>query len=70
MSGIKLDSLNNDFKNYFYSVSSFENSLSLVSNPKPFYLKKSDSCFMFFVIVLFLLCVLCFVFTSLKNTKK
>lgn len=70
MSGIKLDSLNNDFKNYYYSLSSFDSSLSLVDNPKPFYLDKSNSCFSFFIIVMFVICIICFVFSCLKNPKK
>lgn len=70
MSKININSLDHDFIDYYSSVSTFDNSLSLMNNPKPFYLQDISESNNSYIIIFLIICLIILMFYYYKKFKK
>lgn len=58
---------NDDFYDFLNSNLSLENSLSLIENPKPFYIKKENNSINIILFFLFIMLIIYVVYLFIKN---
>lgn len=66
---ISINSLDHDFKDFYFSNLSLNNSLSLIDNPKPFFLDNPSKCWKTLLFLFFLLVVVLLAYVYIKKCK-